>query len=108
MKTLIARIGLLRSSLLAIIVLLIIAAPFALLSDGSGGWGFAVGVIAPVFFVVMLFVLPLDMVMTRVFMLEKHGEERRRFEFIMRIELALFAALAASWTPFVWHLLENR
>ena len=108
MRSLAAEIGFLRSSLLAIIVILVAAAPFALASDGSGPLGFAVAVVAPVFFVVMLFVLPLDMLMTRIFMLEKEGDERLRFRFIMRVELALYAILVASWTPFVWQLIENR
>ena len=55
----------------------------------------------------MLFVLPLDMVMSVVFMSDRQGTERARMRRVLWIEAALLATLVASWTPFLADLLER-
>ncbi len=71
--------------------------------------GFAVftSVVAPAFYVIMLFVLPLDITMSRVFMGEAQGEEKLRYRFIIRLELVLLALMLLAWLPFIIKLLTT-
>ena len=65
--------GALRVLLVISVVALIIVAPF---SDGPAhatGWPLVRSVIAPTLFVIMAFVLPLDITMTLIFMSESAG-----------------------------------
>lgn len=101
------RLGVLRGLLVVIVLVLIVMGPV------SGGdaqiTGFAVltSVVAPAFYVIMLFVLPLDITMSRVFMGEAEGEEKLRYRFIIRLELVLLALMLLAWLPFILKLLET-
>ena len=64
-------------------------------------------VVSPALFVIFVFVLPLDLFMTWVFMSDKTGEERGRLKRVMLTEGALLAALTVSWTPFLVDLLDT-
>jgi hypothetical protein len=101
-------LGLLRSALLGTVVLLIAIGPFAGGHIQFAGWALMTTLLGPVFYVVAVFLLPLDMVMTRVFMSDKTGAARQRFKRILWLELALLVALLLSWAPFVMTLLEAR
>ena len=99
--------GTLRLLLVIGIVALIIAAPF---SDGpthSTGWPLVRGVIAPTLFVIMAFVLPLDITMTLVFMSDRQGAERRRLRLVAQTEAVLLVAMLVAWTPLVMRLLRT-
>ena len=99
--------GVLRVLLVIGIVALIIAAPF---SDGpvySTGWPLVRSVIAPTLFVIMAFVLPLDITMTLVFMSDRQGSERRRLRRIAQTEAALLVAMLVAWIPLVMRLLRD-
>ena len=103
--------GALRVLLLAGVVALIIAAPF---SDGAvhasghaSVWPLVRGVIAPTLFVIMVFVLPLDITMTLVFMSGRHGEERRRLRRIVQTETVALVAMIVAWIPLVMRLLST-
>lgn len=99
--------GTLRLLLVIGIVALIIAAPF---SDGpahSTGWPLVRGVIAPTLFVIMAFVLPLDITMTLVFMSDRQGAERRRLRIVAQTEAVLLVAMLVAWIPFVMRLLRT-
>ena len=103
--------GALRVLLLASVVVLIIAAPF---SDGAvqapghaSMWPLVRSVIAPTLFVIMAFVLPLDITMTLVFMSDRRGEERRRLRRIAQIETVLLVAMVVAWIPLVMRLLST-
>ena len=93
--------------LVVIVLLLIVMGPI------SGGdariTGFAVftSVVAPAFYVIMLFVLPLDITMTRVFMKEATGDEQSRYRFIIRLEVVLLVLMLLAWLPFILKLLET-
>ncbi|MDX1514367.1 MAG: hypothetical protein R3174_11570, partial [Gammaproteobacteria bacterium] len=58
-------------------------------------------------YVIMLFVLPLDITMSVVFMSDKEGEERRRYQRIIRTEAVLFVLMLLSWIPFLYRLLKT-
>ena len=99
--------GALRVLLVLGVVALIIAAPF---SDGPAhatGWPLVRNVIAPTLFVIMAFVLPLDITMTLVFMSDRQGPERHRLRLIAQTEAVLFIAMLAAWIPLLMQLLRT-
>ncbi len=106
-KQILRTLGPLRTMLVVLVLLLIAVGPF------SGGEarveGFAVftSVVAPAFYVIMLFVIPLDITMTRVFMGESRGAERARYRFIIRLEVVLMVLMVLAWLPFVLDLLRR-
>lgn len=96
-------VGPLRAMLMLLTASVIACAPFA---DGTTrlGWMLGPTVIAPTLMAMLAFSLPLDMTMTRVFMLDKSGAERERYRRILWMEGAMLAALLAAWAPFVVRL----
>lgn len=99
-------IGVLRGALLGLAVLVCAGAPFAGGPERLEGLHILTTVVVPATFVVLLFVIPLDMTMTVVFMSDKAGEDRRRYRAILVIEAAMFVLLLATWAPFVMRLLR--
>ena len=126
----ILELGALRIALLAAVAVLVASAPFASLDPdamdaidlsralivenaalGSSDLDLAFGVawttlVAPPLAVMMFFVVPLDMLMTRIYMSGKHGAERARYRRILAAEALALAALIAAWTPFFLDLLS--
>lgn len=102
-----AELGVLRAMLLAIIAILIVSAPFA---EGEADYSLAriwpTLLAAPVA-LMMAFVLPLDLLMTCVFMSGKDEAERARYRRILAAEGAAFVLLILVWTPFFASLLER-
>ena len=99
--------GVLRTLLVLGVVALVIAAPFY---DGpvhATGWPLVRGVLAPALFMIMVFVLPLELTMTLVFMSGRRDPDRRRLRIIVLTEAALFVTMLAAWTPFVAGLLRS-
>ena len=93
--------------MLALLVLVVSAvSPF---SEGPAfytGWRLATTVIAPAIFVMLVFLLPLDMMMSAVFMSGGSPARRSRFRRIIGIELVLLVAMVIAWLPFVLRLLN--
>ena len=107
LRHLVEMFGALRVLLVLCVAALIVAAPF---SDGpahAAGWPLVGGVIAPTLFVIMAFVLPLDITMTLVFMSDRRGAERRRLLRIAQTEAVLLVAMLVAWTPLVLRLLRT-
>ena len=102
------RIGFLRATLMLTTVLLIFLAPFAGGHIQTSGWPMVTTLLAPVFFAMFIFVLCLDILMTRIFMLGCSNAERQRLTMIFRSEALLLLILLASWAPFVLALLRLR
>ncbi len=98
-------LGVLRALLWLATVAVIVCAPFA---DGNVhlGWRLATSVIVPTIAAMLAFALPLDMTMTRVFMLEAAEERRRRYRRIFRLEAALWVGMLAVWTPFMLRIID--
>ena len=99
--------GALRVLLVIGVVALVVAAPF---SDGPAhatGWPLVRSVIAPTLFVIMAFVLPLDITMTLVFMSDRQGPERRRLRLVAQAEAVLLAAMLVAWLPLLMRLLRT-
>lgn len=99
-----ARAGALRTALFLLVVALIILSPFAGGRVVVSGWAMVTTLIAPTFYVILVFVLPLDIMMTWLFMSDKEGAERERFKQIIWLEIALLILLLLSWAPFVGRL----
>ena len=126
----IVELGALRIALLAAIAVLVASAPFASFGpDGFGGIDVsrALGVeggapgsreinlplgllwttlVAPPLAVMMAFVVPLDMLMGRIYMTDTQGTERARYRRILAVEALALALLVATWTPFFVALLS--
>ena len=99
-------LGPLRLMLVALVLVVSVAAPF---SDGPtaySGWRLATTVIAPAIFVMLVFLLPLDMTMSAVFMSGGDSARRARFRRIITVELVLLVAMVVAWLPFVLRLLN--
>ena len=93
--------------LLGLLVLLVCAAsPFSEGPAAYEGWRLATTVIAPALFVMLIFLLPLDMIMSAVFMSGGDGKVRRRFRRIILAELGLLTLMVIAWMPFVLGLLN--
>lgn len=107
LRNLVSMFGALRVLLVIGVIALIVAAPF---SDGPAhttGWPLVRGVIAPTLFVIMVFVLPLDITMTLVFLSDRQGPERRRLRRIVQTEAVLFVAMLTAWIPLLMRLLRT-
>ena len=93
--------------MLALLVLVVSAAsPFSEGPAVYAGWRLATTMIAPAIFVMLVFLLPLDMIMSAVFMSGGSPARRSRFRRIMGIELVLLVAMVVAWLPFVLRLLN--
>ena len=96
----------LRVVLVVCAVLVACAAPFA---DGSvhmHDWRLLPGVVAPSIMMMLVFALPLDMTMARIFMSDADENERARLRFVIRVEIAVLIGMLAAWTPFFLNVLE--
>ncbi len=107
LKQIISRLGALRAMLVTIVLLLILMGPISGGEARISGFALFTSVVAPAFYVIMLFVLPLDITMSRVFMGEAQGEEKLRYRFIIRLELVLLALMLLAWLPFILKLLKT-
>ena len=93
-------LGPLRAVLIVLAVLAIAGAPFA---GGEVSYEFPTVIptlIAPPFAVMMGFTIPLDILMTALFISERTGAERKRLKTILAIEIVLLGVLVAAWFPF--------
>ncbi|MGE0385772.1 MAG: hypothetical protein AB7Q97_13655 [Gammaproteobacteria bacterium] len=100
------RLGPQRAALITLTVVLIATGPFSNPRGGHEGWHLMVHVLAPVFATILMFVLPLDMTMSRIFMVDPGRPDQDRYRAILRLETGLFALLVATWLPFAWRLLS--
>lgn len=91
-------LGPLRALLVLACLFVTATSPFFGAPDYSW-WGFYPTLIAPTLVVLLLFVLPLDMLMTRIFMSEASDADRRRLGHALKLEVVLFLALIAAWFP---------
>lgn len=107
MTTLFRRLGILRSALAVTAVALIVTAPFSGGAVQFEGWALWPTLVAPTLMVILAFVLPLDLMMTRVFMSDVDAGEHARLRFVLRVETVLFVVLLLAWFPFLLSLLET-
>lgn len=98
--TLIKRIGILRSSLMATVLASI---SFSFFSGGQvaySGWAMVPTLLVPALTPIIFFVLAFDVMMSSILFADNVDEERSRFKFILIIEVFLLIALFISWLPY--------
>jgi len=100
-------LGPLRAALVLFTLICIVAGPFAVGVTQTSGWGMVPTLLMPSLAPVLFFVLPMDMVMSGVFMSDKPEPARRRYRIIIRLQAVLLVALTLSWLPFVLYLLNR-
>ena len=103
MTRLLTALGPFRTFLAASTLLMVLCAPFSLGASYYEDWRIVPTVVVPVFAVMLLFLLPLDMLMSWVFA-AGDSERRARLRNIIRIEAGLLALLVFAWTPFAMQL----
>ena len=95
-----SEIGALRSLLLGSILLVIV---LSLWADGvvyAHDWRIVYSVIAPTITMMLVFAVPLDVTMARVFMSGASDCERKRLRKIIRIESSAYLLMILAWSPF--------
>ena len=100
--------GPLRLALVGSAALLVVLGPFSGGPVRLEGMAMYTTLVAPVAFAVFLFVVPLDMTMTAIFMSDADGERRRALRRVMVTEAVLLVALVLAWLPFVLRLVNAR
>ena len=95
-----SNIGTLRIMLLSSIGVVILFSPFADGNVYAHDWRIVYSVVAPTFTMMLVFAVPLDMTMTRVFMSGANDTERKRLRKIIRIEASAYLLMLLAWTPF--------
>ncbi len=99
--------GPLRLLLVGSVVALIALGPFSGGPVRLEGLALFTTLLAPVAFAVFVFVLPLDMMMTAVFMSDAADAKRAALRRVLLTEGALLAVMVLAWMPFVLQLLER-
>lgn len=92
--------------LLLCVAIVTFTAPFA---DGTvymHDWRLLPSVVAPSVMMMLVFALPLDMTMARIFMSDADAAERVRLRFVLKVEAFAYAAMILAWTPFLVRVLE--
>ncbi len=108
MKSWFQGFGPLRLILIAVVGLLIVIGPFSGGSVRFDGLHLITTLVAPVAYAIFIFVLPLDMTMSLVFMSGASEEKRAALKRVMITEGLLFVAMILAWLPFVLTLLRIR
>ena len=97
--------GLLRALLAFSTLALILISPFVGKSD-TAPQGLFLSAIAPSLVMILFFVLPLDIAMTRIFMSDASTADKTRFAVVIKGEVMLFLGLLLAWVPFFLSLLQ--
>ena len=98
-----SNVGLLR---IVIAIFVLLCLPMVFLSGASStGWGLIPSQIAPALVVLLVWALPFDILMARVFMSQMEDEpERARYRRIIKLDTLLIVALLLFWGPFFLQL----
>jgi L-lactate permease len=94
-------LGFLRSLLVLAAVVIMLVAPLAYGGVHLHDWRLLPTVVAPAVMMVLVFVILLDMLMSRVFMADAGEQERTRLSTAIRIEAVALLSLIAAWSPFL-------
>lgn len=100
--------GALRLLLLGTALVLIVLAPFSGGRVSFDGLAIVTTLLAPVAFAIYVFLLPLDMAMTAVFMSDASGPRHAALKRALITEVAVFVVLMLAWLPFVLSMLRLR
>ena len=93
------RLGPMRIALALMAVVLVILVPWPGFDDESA-FGVFRSVVVPTLSPILFMVLMLDVLMSRVHMVDAEGDARDRYRSIIRFELLVALVLMLSWLPF--------
>lgn len=100
MKNFFSMLGELRTFMLFLTLFSLSAIPFTSEEVRMDDWGLLPDVLVPVVSFILVFILLLDMLMSRVFMIEADDETRARFKKILLLELIQILLLIGLWAPY--------
>jgi hypothetical protein len=103
-----AGFGALRLLLLGTALVLIALGPFSGGRVTLDGLAIVTTLLAPVAFAIYVFLLPLDIAMTAVFMSDASLTRRAALKRALITEVAIFVLLMLAWLPFVLSMLRLR
>ena len=90
----------LRAALILCAIITILGKPEAGAEVAYHGWGMVSTLLMPVFAPLIFMLLMLDALMSRVWLSEAEGEERKRLRLVMRVDLIVGLLLLVYWIPF--------
>jgi hypothetical protein len=99
-ESLLHQMGVLRVTLVALVILDILASPRPGASAVYSGWEMVPTLILPVLAPILLQVLLLDALMGRVMMSSAAGAERSRYRRIVTVDLVFVIVLVLGWMPY--------
>ena len=94
------QLGMLRMMLVMLSFALIIFTPGKQVPENYTGWDAIPAIVMPACVPMVFMGLLLDALMSRVWMVDTEGLERRRFKTIMIIDLLMAMILAIAWLPY--------
>ncbi len=100
MRSLPKQLGLLRVILLVLSTVLILFNPGKQVPDDYFGWNAIQAIVMPACVPMVFMGLLLDALMSRVWMVDTEGPERKRFKTIMIIDLLMAGLLFVAWLPY--------
>ncbi len=100
-------VGPLRGMLYLLILILSIAAVFALGGTQKSGVMMFPTLIAPAMAPMIFFVLPLDMTMCAIMMSGQIASVRQRYRHMIILDGLAFLVLLGAWLPFFYQLLNG-
>ncbi len=100
MNSFFKEIGELRVMLLVMTLLSLSAIPFTDTNVRMEGWGLLPDVLVPVISFILVFIILLDMLMSRVFMIEADAAKKNKFKKIFLLEAILIVSLLLLWSPY--------
>ncbi|MFT5113679.1 MAG: cell division protein FtsW (lipid II flippase) [Parasphingorhabdus sp.] len=93
-------IGPLRLIHAAVILVLVVSAPFAGGVPAHSGWSMWPSLLAPAIAPMFFFVMGLDILMAAVYRSSAEGKERQRFGWVLKVDIFLLLLLFVAWWPF--------
>lgn len=103
-KEFVGKLGVLRTLLAIVILWFVVSAPFA----GEivySGWSIVPTLLVPVLVPIVFFVLPMDIIMSRIIMSD--GEARARLKAVILTDVVLLVVLFVAWLPYFARLLRT-
>ena len=100
--------GPLRLMLITMVALLAMVGPFSGGRVDFAGFALITTLVAPVTYAIFVFVLPLDMTMSALFMTDTTPERRAALKRALITEAVLLAVMLLAWLPFTLQLLGVR
>jgi hypothetical protein len=100
------RLNPLRKLLIVVTIPIICVGPFLDGTAETETWRIFPTVIAPAFMLILIFVLPLDMTMARIFMSDANETQRNQLKSAIKVDAILMAVLLLAWLPFFMRFFE--